>query len=277
MSNLNAAPLPDIKEILQLIQKLEEYINDSGYIPATAYFRSKVLLGLVSKLLTTSRAVCCLVDAGFYGEAFGLSRTLIEIFLTVRYVTNDDTEARAQLYAEYIAKTQVKLIELSAKHFSPNHYGPTDLGKFKALAENYKNPLSWVGVRGHIKQMAIELDKYEVDASGQPITHEFDYEFVYWQTSFYTHATIQSLLDHGSPPGEPFRIRRNIGADIHRGHEALFNVVAFLCKTFVCAFRGLRDEQPEELLRQGFSLLKSYAKAMAEYRRWAQKEYGFPD
>jgi Family of unknown function (DUF5677) len=94
------APLPDTKEILQFLQKLEDSINDAGYIPATALYRSKVLLGLVSKVLTTSRAVCCLVDAGFHGEAFGLSRTLTEIFLSVRYITNDQTEARAGLYAD---------------------------------------------------------------------------------------------------------------------------------------------------------------------------------
>ena len=37
---------PKVGNILGLIQKFEDFVNESRYIPATAYFRSKVLLGL---------------------------------------------------------------------------------------------------------------------------------------------------------------------------------------------------------------------------------------
>jgi hypothetical protein len=261
---------PNSGEILWLIQRFENFINESRYIPATAYFRSKVLLGLISKLLTTSRAVCCLVDAGFYGEAFGLSRTLIEIFLTVRYITNDKSEARAKLYAEYIGKTQAKLVELSAKHYPEENFKPPGHEEFEKLAENYKNANNWADVRGQIKHMAMEPDTYEVDKLGQPLREDFDYEFIYWQTSHYAHATIVSLFTHATPVGEPFRIRGNQNSETLRAHQALFNVVVFVCKTFVCAFRGLRDEQPEELLREGHGVLKSYARAVSEFARHAR-------
>lgn len=258
---------PNTGETLGLIQKFEEFINESRYIPATAYFRSKVLLGLISKLLTTSRAVCCLVDAGFHGDAFGLSRTLIEIFLTVRYITNDNTEARARLYAEYIAKTQVKLVELSAKHYPEENFRPSGHELFEKLAENYRSANSWADVRGQIKHMAMEPDTYELNALGQPLTEDFDYEFIYWQTSHYAHATIVSLLTHARPLGEPFRIRGDQNSETLRAHQALFNVIVFICKTFVCAFRGLRDEQPEGLLQEGYATLKAYGRAVSEFSR----------
>lgn len=258
---------PDTEQILRLIRKFENFINESSYIPATAYFRSKVLLGLVSKLLTTSRAVCCLVNGGFHGEAFGLSRTLIEIFLTVRYITNNETETRAKLYAEYIAKTQVKLVELSAKHYPDQDFRPSGHDQFEKLAENYKSANSWADVRGQIKHMAMEPDTYEVDELGQPLTQDFDYEFIYWQTSHYAHATINSLLTHATPQGEPFRVRANENSEIHRAHEALFNVVVFICKTFVCALRGLRDDQPKELFEEAHLVLRAYARVTSEFAR----------
>jgi hypothetical protein len=108
---------PSTSDILPIIENLEKFINELEIIPATRYFTSKVLLSLLSKSLTCGRAVCALVDAGFDGEAFGLSRTLVEIFLNVRHITNADTEARAKKYAQYTAKTQQELIRVASIHY----------------------------------------------------------------------------------------------------------------------------------------------------------------
>ena len=151
-------------EVISLIEKLERFLNEEKFIPATSFFRSKVLLSLMSKALTTGRAVCALVDAGFYGEAFGLSRTLIDIFLTVRYISNKDTEKRAKEYVEYIAKTQEELIRLSHKHF-PEKVDHPKLGeKFSELAKAYRSAHRWTEAR--IREMALEPDSYEVDSQG---------------------------------------------------------------------------------------------------------------
>ena len=55
----------------------------------------RVVLALVSKAVTLSEAVDCLVDAGFDEEAFGLSRTLVEVAFNLRFVLNHDSERRA--------------------------------------------------------------------------------------------------------------------------------------------------------------------------------------
>ena len=85
---------PNHRQVLVQITRLEKFINDWEMLPATADVRNRVFLALLSKALTVGRAICALVKDGFPAEAFGLSRTLIEIFFSVRYMSNNDTEAR---------------------------------------------------------------------------------------------------------------------------------------------------------------------------------------
>ena len=46
-----------------------------------------------------------LIDAGFTDEAFGMTRTLVDIFFTPHYIANKDTEERALRYAHFTSKT----------------------------------------------------------------------------------------------------------------------------------------------------------------------------
>jgi hypothetical protein len=68
------------------------------------YAADWVLLALVSKSIWVAKAVCNLVQGGYPEEAFGLTRTLTDIFFTVRYICNKDSDRRARQYANYFAK-----------------------------------------------------------------------------------------------------------------------------------------------------------------------------
>jgi hypothetical protein len=249
------------KKVLSIIEKLERFINKSKYVPATDHYRSKVLLSLLSKAMTTGRAICALVDAGFAAEAYGLSRTLIEIFFTVRYISNQDVEERATQYVEYIGKTQEHLRHIAAKHI-PNTPVPPLEEPFVGMAKRYKSPHSWLRSHmGHVKTLATEKDTYETDPNGDPLTAAFDYDHEYHVTSFYVHVTIHALLGHSVSNGETFRVRANISQQQgNLGEKALFNVLTNTYKSFVSAFRGLRDEQPESILQEMYVMISTYAK-----------------
>jgi hypothetical protein len=249
--------------IVLLIEKLETFLNEENFIPATTFYRSKILLALMSKALTTGRVICALVDAGFYGEAFGLSRTLVDVFFNVRYISNKNTEKRAEQYVKYIAKTQEELIRLSHKHFPGKLDHPKLSEEFTEFAKDYNSAHRWTEAR--IKEMALEPDLYEVNDLGSPTIHDFDYEFVYWQTSQFVHATILSLFEHSTNRGEPFRVRARPKEDTVRGDEALFNVLAFISKTFVSGYRGLNSDQPADILEEARQQLAAYPKPAARY------------
>src|SRR5260221_6348559 len=107
---------PSTKQIVKRIAELEIHLNNLKMVPATHRRRSFVILPLVSKALTVSRAICALVDAGFPAEAFATSRTLLEILFSLRYITNKLTEERANKYLKYQARVQLEWSKIIQTH-----------------------------------------------------------------------------------------------------------------------------------------------------------------
>ena len=58
------------------IRLLQSEIHDSGFYPREGYGESAVAM-VTPKALRLSLAVCHLVAGGFYGEAFGLTRSVL--------------------------------------------------------------------------------------------------------------------------------------------------------------------------------------------------------
>ena len=128
------------------------------------------------------------------------------------------------------------------------------------MARTFALANEWTGVRGQARMMAMEPVAYEVDGDGKPISCEFDYEVIYKWTSYFVHATVSCLEGHFVEAGETFRVYPRQEFEQGRADDALFNLVAYLHKTFVYAFRALKQEPPDELLAELHELLKSYAK-----------------
>ena len=251
---------PSVLQVVPLIGKLEKFLNDAQFIPAIRRYRGIVTLALLSKSLTVSRAVCSLVEDGFPAEAFGLSRTLVEIFFTVRYMSTTDPEAQAKKFAEYFAKAHEGWTKIIQKYYPataiPNSQ---EHQTYLDTARSYPLPNEWTGLRGQVRVMAVEPDAFDVDSKGQPITFEFDYEVIYKWTSYFVHATVSSLESHCTEAGEFFRVHARKEFDEGRGDDALFHVVAYLHKITLSAFRALRQTPPEDILTELHDLLASYA------------------
>jgi hypothetical protein len=235
---------------LQTIDKLERYIDASGFIPATQQHRGQIILALFSKCLTIGRAVCSLVQAGFGEEAFGVTRTLIEIYFDIRYIANKDTELRAEKFAMFFAKDLEGWRTIIPKYY-PNIVPPNteEWKQILEAARKYKNPYDWSGEPQKTRSLATEPDTYEFDSAGNGTTAEFDYEVFFKLTSHYVHSTVCALEGHIVEREDTFRIRRNWNP-YKRADLALFNVLAMISKTFICGFRALRYEQPEEILQE---------------------------
>jgi hypothetical protein len=240
---------PTTAEVLALIGRLENFVNSEEYYPARNSYRGVGILALVSKALTVARAVCSLIDSGFPGEAFGLSRTLLDICFTVRYISNKDTEARAKLFAEFYAKDHEGWGKIIQKFYPTAPVEDTEAHR-EALekAKNYKNAHQWTGMGDQTRQMACEPDSYEFDSAGNGINCEWDYEVIYKWTSFYVHSTVSALESHITEPREPFRIRDRPDIDKGRGEDALVNVLGYVSRSFVHAYRAIKHDPPDEIL-----------------------------
>jgi hypothetical protein len=72
--------------VYDAIKNLQAEIDDTAFCPREGFPAEKTLLMITSKALRVSLAVCQLVKAGFYGEAFGLTRSVLEAFFVVKYI-----------------------------------------------------------------------------------------------------------------------------------------------------------------------------------------------
>ena len=247
-----------IASVLKVIKKLEDFIDESEFIPATDDYRGTIILGLLSKCLTVGRAVCALAQAGFPEEAYGLTRTLIDIYLTVRYISNKNTEIRAQRFAEFFMKNHESWAVIIPKFYPQASIADTREHRlFLETAKKYKNPHDWSGEPLKTKSLALEPDTYEFDATGKGTTAEFDYEIMFKWTSHFVHSTVSALESHLVERGDTFKIRGRWGMRRGRSHSP-FNVLAFVSKTFICGFRALRQDQPEKILQQMHRLMQTY-------------------
>ena len=250
-------PYPTHREVLEQIEKLEQFINDWQMIPATGALRNQVLLALLSKTLTVGRATCALVESNFPAEAFGLSRTLIDIFFSARYISNNHTEERATTFVEYRDRIRKEFLDIHNKHY-PNKLDAANTIGLETLqiAEKFKSRGHWTGHGGQAKLMALEPDQFEKNELGEPLTGAIDYDAFYFWTSQFVHATIRSLDSHGITPGDVFKVRCDPEKEFGYGRLALFNVLVYLSKTFIHACRAMREDQPEEILQGIFALME---------------------
>jgi Family of unknown function (DUF5677) len=249
----------EVTDVQELLDAVERHINQSEFYPRSNVYLDIVLLALMSKSLTVARAICTLVGAGFPEEAFGLGRTLLDIYFTVRYIANRDSLDRAKRYAEFYAKDYEAWIRLIEKYYPGQlEHLPEHHDEMTRIASTFPSPYRWSGLGDQTKQMATEESVVETAALGKPVTAAFDYEVVYKWTSHYVHPTVVALESHNTGPREAFRAYAGAAKRRHSkrlGQLALFNVVACLAKIIVCAFRGLKDEVPAVLSDRWDSLL----------------------
>jgi hypothetical protein len=215
-----------------------------------------VALALYSKCITVAEAILVLVDAGYGDEAFGMTRTLVDIFITLHYIANNDTEARAKRYAQFSAKDSQVWSEVT-KIYWPQNVRPLD-PTTKRLAAGYRSPHKWADCTA--KDMALEPDTAEVDpATGKPAVHDFAYRVIYRWTSHYVHPTIGALENHLVQAGrDNFVVRQGDGPDMC--HLTIFNVASFTVNTLVCFFRCMGDPQPPRISKWGIALVTHIAR-----------------
>jgi hypothetical protein len=237
--------------VRDLLTKVQNYVDSSEFYPTIRQYRGLIALATISKALTLGRAVATLVETGFSEEAFGLSRSLVELALIIRYISNKDVEQRATRYARFFAKDHEGWTKVIQKHYPLNKIEDTEYHQeMLEEAKTYANPHQWTGLGDQTKQMALEADSFEVDANLNPINCEFDYEAIYKWTSHYVHGTVTALEAHLTEPRERFRVNARPHLADKKAELALFNVLQYVARICVHAFRILKDEGCDDVLEE---------------------------
>lgn len=263
------------REIKRLLRKIVTFIDNQNWYPRGHVFLDKVALAHVSKALNVAQSIMALIDAGFPEEAFGLSRTMVEIALNLRFITNRNSEQRAKRFVHYLSRWKMELMRRGLKHFyrtdaSGNwvldskgqkipHFTKAafrqtlrDYEMHVKIARKYPRGTSWTDTgnkasKGGVRMMAMEPDRYE-SVNGVPMKWEFDYDWMYFWTSQYVHATAVSMQPaHATWPTHRFVVRKPSQYAQSNADMAVFNVAAQLNKILLMTFRAMGHAYPPEI------------------------------
>jgi hypothetical protein len=133
-------PHADTEHLRKFLAYAKWLVNEARYYPPITTHRYLVALALYSKCLTVAEATLVLIEAGFGDEAFGMTRTLMDIYFTLRYIANQDTDHRARLYWEFFAKDRENWTSF-IKNYLP-HLSPAPNPTTVRIAANYSRPHS---------------------------------------------------------------------------------------------------------------------------------------
>jgi hypothetical protein len=123
---------------------------------------------------------------------------------------------------------------------------------YTKAARKYPKRTSWTDTgskasRGGAWMMAMEPDRYE-SVNGVPMKWEFDYDWMYFWTSQYVHATVVSMEDgHATSPTDPFIVRKPSQPARSSADMAAFNAAVQLNKILLMAYRALGYTYPPEI------------------------------
>lgn len=247
----------EIEHVRRFVAYVKLRLNKAWYYPPYEGYRYMVALALYSKAITVAEATLALVDAGFNDEAFGLTRTLADIFFTLRYIANQDTDDRAKRYSEFAFKDAEVWNDVTRTYW-PGRVQTLDT-RTQRIASTYSSPHQWSGKS--VKEMALEPDNHEVDPNtGKAAVHDFHYQVIYRWTSHYVHPTIGALTNHLVQAGRDHFVVNGSRNKKDMRHWALFNLAACLANTMIAFYRCWGDPQPDRVSRWAYALIKHIAR-----------------
>jgi Family of unknown function (DUF5677) len=160
--------LDEVNRVRVYIQALQKEITALKVYPRTfaRYPFDHIGLALVSKAFSLSNALLALLEAGFADEAFGLSRSLMECALTLRFLTQDKNKLnqRSLDYAQFEVKDKQYWMHYALQHAAgePMEQKIRDHAKEFDLKEDAKGVQKhWSGKDGFAWK--VNLDDHPLD------------------------------------------------------------------------------------------------------------------
>ena len=246
----------DIEHVRRFVAYAKSVVNETRYYPPAHGYRYMLALVLYSKCITVAEAILVLLDAGFGDEAFGMTRTLVDIFIALRYIANKDADERAKRYAEFAAKSSAVWNEVTELYW-PHRVQILD-EHTKRLAATYKSPHQWSGETA--KTMALEPDTVDVDPdTGEPANHSVAYSITYRWTSHNVHPPIGALRKHMVQAARDHFVVHS-GRVQDMAHLVVFNTASGVASTMISFYRCMGDPQPQHLSDWAGALMRHLAR-----------------
>src|SRR5579872_518856 len=210
-----------------VVGRIEQAFTQRGI-----YLRNNVpsdlaLAALLRHACGTTRAISSLAKGGYGSGALALSRSVADVMITVRWITNKETEKRAEQFLVFDSKQRERIIELLEKH-----YPLVDLTRFRGN-ERHERQASmfkkWGNFGVTTRDMALEDEVLEPESDNQRRT-EWTYDVSFFTASNHLHPTSLGIRHHCFWPGPRFNFEK-VEDEEKFAHQGLVNAVFGLSST----------------------------------------------
>lgn len=261
--------LDEVNRVRAYIQALQKEITALKVYRRTfaRYPFDHIGLALVSKAFSLSNALLALLEAGFADEAFGLSRSLMECALTLRFLTQDKNKLnqRSLDYAQFEVKDKQYWMHYALQNAAgePMEQKIRDRAKQFDLTEDAKGVQKhWSGKDGFAWK--VNLDDHPLDnATSTELVKKSTYAVEYHGTSSYVHCYSPAVNNFLPSERTPFEVRESTGEWHNSSQVSLFILLSYLHSCVAYALFGMNLERPQmmnELFSDTLASLLPYRK-----------------
>lgn len=182
----------------------------------------------LTKAFQTHEAVLTLCRAGFGSEAFALSRLILEMSMTLRWITNKEQVKRCEAFALFEAKRKQYFAETYTR------YNPSSAAfagaiqhienLYRQYTEKYDSFKFWSNSPNNLRAMTEENDiLYTMPATPNDLWH---YDIPYSMASDHVHCNSMSMIECYPPLGAPYDVK--VAANDKLIDQAAFSATQWL-------------------------------------------------
>lgn len=164
----------------------------------------------LTKAFQIHAAVLTLCKAGFGSEAFALSRLILEMSMSLRWITNQDQVKRSDFFALFEAKRKQYLAMIYTKY---NPTGAAAAGVvqyvenlYKQYADNYDSFKFWSNSPNNLRGMAAEPEFLYGPLPPPNNDGLWHYDVPYSVASDHVHCNAVALADACPPENAPYEV-----------------------------------------------------------------------
>jgi Family of unknown function (DUF5677) len=210
-----------------------------------------VASSMMSKSLALARSCICLLKANQADEAYGLSRSLVECGLILRYLTSDQVlqSSRAAQFVEFTFDYKDVWVYHARNQFA----GSSRADEVERYAKEWKlsgDPRKakkhWSKLRGFTwsaQSLVHPLDPPVFDEDYK----EKEYVVDYFQACQWVHCSQPALDNYVPDQGAPFKFSNSSGKFVNPAHTVIYVLLSYLHIVMRYALYGLRVAVPRAL------------------------------
>jgi hypothetical protein len=176
------------------IGRIENAFVSKAVFPRNCY-PDKSLTRLLRRVTTTARAIARLTRLGYGADALGLTRSLIDDWLVIRWITNKETEVRGKLFYDFWAKQLERMSDLSEQYGPEGQDSIPLTARVEERAAQFKK---WSSLGPTSKQMEEEEEVLDPGSTMQ-FARGWTYDVLFFLTSCYIHPTAIGVRHRDLP------------------------------------------------------------------------------